>query len=238
MSDFALQQESEPENSKPHFHGHRDRLRGRFKDGGAQALADYELLELILFSAIPRKDVKPLAKTLLQKFKTISGVVNASPDALTAIPGISDNTALLIKSIQACALKMMQQDILNQPILNSWQRLLDYCHASMAHEREEQFRLLFLNRKNVLIADEIQQRGTVDQAPVYIREVIKRALELGATALILVHNHPSGDPTPSQTDIDITREIINSADGLGIVIHDHVIIAKNGHTSFKQLGLI
>ncbi len=226
------------EADKPHYHGHRDRLRARFVDGGADALPDYELLELILFTCIPRRDVKPLAKDLIAKFGNFAGVVNASLSELSAIDGISENTAIAIKAIQASALRMMKQDVLDKPILNNWTRLMDYCHATMAHEKKEQFRLLFLNKKNELIADEVQQTGTVDHTPAYPREIMKRALELGATAMILCHNHPSGDPKPSQADIDMTFAIIAAGEPFNIIIHDHLIVSRTGTSSFKNLGLI
>ncbi len=220
----------------PHYKGHRDRLRDRFLAGGVDGLAEYELLELILFMAIPRRDVKPLAKSLLKKFGTISALFHASPEDLR-LNGLSDNSITALKIIRAAAFQMMKQDVLNQPVLNNWPRLLDYLQATMAHEKKEHFRILFLNKKNQLIADEIQQSGTVDHTPAYPREIVKRALELSATAIILVHNHPSGDSTPSRADIDLTLHIINAARPLGIVIHDHLIVAKSGITSMKNKGL-
>ena len=222
---------------KPHYSGHRDRLRSRFAQGGVDALQDYELLELILFMAIPRRDVKPLAKDLIAHFGSFAAVAHANIQDLTAF-GLSENCAIALKTIEASALKMMKQDIANKPILNSWSKLLNYLHASMALETNEQFRLLFLNKKNELIADEVQQTGTVDHPPAYPREIIKRALNLGATAIILVHNHPSGDHRPSQPDITLTQNIVGAALPFDIVIHDHIIISKNGHTSFKAEGLI
>lgn len=227
--------EAEPQ---PHFTGHRDRLRQRLVEKGADTLADYELLELVLFMAIPRRDVKPLAKKVIERFGGIAPALAASVAELTAIDGISENTAIALKSIEAAAMRMMQKSVLNQPVLNSWARLIDYCHAAMARQPVEQFRVLFLNRKNVLIADEVQQRGTVDQAPVFPREVVKRALELGATALVLVHNHPSGDPSPSQADIELTQAVIRAGEPLGIVVHDHLVISRSGHASFKSLMLL
>lgn len=223
---------------KPHYHGHRDRLRGRFIEGGADALPDYELLELVLFTCIPRKDVKPIAKNLIARFGSIAGVVNATLEELQSVTGISQNTAIALKTIQATAMRMMKQDIMDRPILNNWTRLMDYCQATMAHEKKEQFRLLFLNKKNELIADEVQQTGTVDHTPAYPREIMKRALELGATAIILCHNHPSGDPKPSQADIDMTYAIIAAGEPFSIMIHDHIIVSRGGTASFKSLGLI
>ncbi len=221
----------------PHYAGHRDRLRQRFVQGGVEALQEYELLELILFTVIPRRDVKPLAKDLIQKFGNFSAVVHAEIADLIGA-GLTENSAIALKTIEASSLKMMKQDVMHRPILNSWSRLMDYLHASMAQDTQEQFRLLFLNKKNELIGDEIQQTGTIDHTPAYPREIIKRALNVGATALVLVHNHPSGDSTPSQPDIALTQDIITAATPFDIRIHDHVIISKNGYTSFKSEGLI
>ena len=221
----------------PHYSGHRDRLRARFLKGGVDALQDYEILELILFSAIPRRDVKPLAKSLIQSFGSFQGVMHAKPEQLISF-GLSENTATTIKIIQASSLHLMKQDLLQRPVLNSWTKLLDYLQATMAREQKEHFRLLFLNKKNELIADEIQQSGTVDHTPAYPREIMKRALELGATALILAHNHPSGDPTPSKADIEMTEAIIQAGKPFSIVIHDHIIVSRNGTNSMRNMGLI
>lgn len=222
----------------PHYAGHRARLRERFFKGGAAALADYELLELILFRAIPRRDVKPLAKALIKRFGTFADVLAADVERLLEIEGVSEASAAEIKIVQAAALKLSQAQVLGRPAIGSWRQLLDYCTASMATNKTEQFRILFLDRKNVLIADEIQQQGTVDHTPVYPREVIKRALELGASAIILVHNHPSGDPTPSRADIEMTKLIAKAGDGVGVKVHDHLVIGREHHASFKSLGLI
>ena len=222
---------------KPHYMGHRDRLRERFL-ASPDALPDYELLELLLFMAIPRRDTKPIAKTLIARFRTLAGVMNASLAELEGVEGISANTATAIKTIQAAGLRLLKTDIAGRQVLNSWQRLLDYLSATMAHEKKEHFRLLFLNKKNELIADEIQQSGTVDHTPAYPREIMKRALELGATALILVHNHPSGDSAPSRADIDMTKQICAAAAPFSIVVHDHLIVSSGGVTSFKSLGLM
>ncbi len=222
----------------PHYAGHRARLRARFLKSGPDALADYELLELLLFQAIPRRDVKPLAKTLLHAFGGLPAVMNASIPDLIKIEGISENTAVALKTVTALSHRILKQEIAEKPVLNSWTKLLDYCRATMAHEIREHFRIIFLNKKNELLADEIQQSGTVDHTPAYPREIMKRALELGATALILVHNHPSGDPKPSQADIDMTREIVQAANTFNIIIHDHIIIARKGHTSLKSEGLM
>lgn len=223
---------------KPHYHGHRDRLRARLRDSGIDALQDYEILELILFSAIPRKDVKPIAKELLASFGSLSAIFHAPHQDLMRIGGISENTALLFKALTGFAHRAIKEEIRAKPILNSWTRLIEYCTTTMGHEKREHFRILFLNRKNELIADEIQTSGTVDQTQAYPREIMKRALELGATALILVHNHPSGDPKPSKADITMTEQIILAGEPFSIVIHDHIIVSKNGHSSFKSMGLI
>jgi len=222
----------------PHYVGHRQRLRERFLTAGPDAFQDYELLELVLFAAIPRRDVKPVAKALLKEFGSLWNVVNASPTELARRGGLGEAAATLLAALAAVSRRMHWQELHNRPVLSSWQRLLEYCERSMAHETVEQFRLLFLDRKNQLIADEVQQRGTVDHAPVYPREVVKRALDLGATALILVHNHPSGDPEPSRADIELTKEIAKAAATLGVVVHDHIVIGKGRHTSFKAKGLL
>ncbi len=222
----------------PDYLGHRGRLRERFMNGGAAALPDYELLELVLFRAFPRSDVKPLAKALIKQFGSFSEVISASPGRLKEIKGVGDRVVEELKLVQAAALRLSQRSLLNRPALTSWPAVLEYCHACMAYSPKEQFRILFLDRKNVLIADEVQQEGTVDHTPVYTREVIKRALELSATAIILVHNHPSGDPTPSRADIDMTKRIVEAAEKLNITIHDHIIIGRDGHASFKTLKLI
>ena len=221
----------------PHS-GHRDRLRQRFLKSGSEGFHDYELLEMILFSAVPRRDVKPLAKLLLKEFGGLSGVFGASMADLQKMMGLSENSAVVLKMVHAVSCRMLRNDIDKKPILSSWQKLIDYCHVSMAHEKREHFRVMFLNRKNQLIVDEVQQTGTVDHTPVYPREIVRRALELGATARILVHNHPSGDPSPSDSDIAMTEEIIKAAAALDIVVHDHLIISQNGHISFKALGLL
>ncbi len=236
IKQYAMEPLKKPAE-QPHHTGHRDRLRERFL-AAPDALPDYEFLELLLFMAIPRRDVKPIAKILTSRFGNLAGVLNASRADLEGVDGISENTAIALKIVQAAGLRMLKQDIMARPVLSSWQRLLDYLHASMAHERKEHFRLLFLNKKNELIADEIQQSGTVDHTPAYPREIMKRALELGATAIILVHNHPSGDSKPSKADLAMTEQICAAAEPLGIIVHDHLIIACGGITSFKSLGLI
>jgi len=222
----------------PHYHGHRERLRGRFRDAGSDALSDYELLELILFRAIPQRDVKPLAKELIAKFGSFAEVVAASSSRLKEIKGLGDAAITELKIVHAAASRLARGQVQKRPVLSSWSSVIDYCRTAMAYEDKEQFRLLFLDKRNQLIADELQQTGTVDHTPVYPREVVKRALELSATALILVHNHPSGDPTPSRADIQMTQAIIEVARPLGIAVHDHIIVGKEGHASFKGLRLI
>ena len=235
MSDGEVKQSAAAE---PHYLGHRERLRERFAKGGAEALSDYELLELMLFIAIPRRDVKPLAKALIAKFGSFANVITAEPELLSEFKFVGDNAVAAIKMVQAAALALMRENIMAKPVIGSWQAVLDYCRASMAYNKIEQFRVLFLDRKNVLIADEVQQKGTVDHTPVYPREVIKRALALQASAIILVHNHPSGDPTPSRDDIDMTRNIVDAGKKLGIAVHDHIVVGKKGIASFKTLGLL
>ncbi|MCM2561924.1 DNA repair protein RadC [Lutimaribacter sp. EGI FJ00015] len=217
---------------------HRKRLRARFMDGGAQAMPDYELLELVLFRAIPRQDVKPLARELLDSFGDFNGVVTAPATRLSEIKGIGPSVICELKIIEAAAQRLSRARVMQRHVVSSWNQLLDYCHTTMAHRDTEQFRVLFLDRKNVLIADEAQASGTVDHVPVYPREVVKRALELNASALILVHNHPSGDPTPSQADIAMTRQIENAAQALSITLHDHLIIGKSRELSFREQGLL
>ncbi len=221
----------------PHYVGHRDRLRDRFMEAGADALADYELLELILFRAIPRRDVKPDAKQLIKRFGSLADVISADPALLREETG-SESVVRELKIVQAAALHLAQSAVLNRPLLSSWSALLEYCHAAMAYEKNEMFRILFLDHKNVLIADETQQMGTVDHTPVYPREVMKRAMNLSASAIILVHNHPSGDPTPSRADIEMTKQIIEDGRPLKIAVHDHIVIGRGKTASFRQLGLI
>ncbi len=223
---------------KPHYLGHRQRLRDRFLQSGGESLPDYEMLELVLFLARPRGDMKPLAKTLLDRFGSFAEVISADPKALTAITGVGATAVAALKTVQAAALRLTRAEVMDRPVLSSWQKLLDYCHANMAFREREQFRVLYLNRKNILIADELQHEGTIDQTAVYPREVIKRALEVGATALIMVHNHPSGYPMPSRADIDMTREVKDAGEKLGIALHDHIVVAKHGNSSFKALGLL
>jgi DNA repair protein RadC len=223
---------------QPHYHGHRERLRSKVLTKGAGSLSDYELIEFLLFGARPRGDVKPLAKTLLGKFGSLAGVLSAEHDALKAVPGTGQSATAYLKIVQEAARRLALEQASQASVIGSWEKLLAYCRIVMGHEKVEQFRIIFLDKKNQVIADELQQRGTVDHTPVYPREVVKRALELGATAIILVHNHPSGDPTPSKADIRMTREIKEAAERLGIIIHDHLVIGRAGHASFKSLGLL
>ncbi|MDX8449307.1 RadC family protein [Mesorhizobium captivum] len=223
---------------KPHYHGHRDRLRERFVAGGADALPDYELLELLLFRLIPRVDTKPIAKALIGRFGSLAEVLGAPASLLEEVNGIGPAAATDLKVIAATAQRMARGEVRGREVLSNWTQLLDYCRSAMAFETREQFRILFLDKKNGLIADEVQQTGTVDHTPVYPREVVKRALELSASAIILVHNHPSGDPTPSRADIEMTKQIIDTAKPLGIAVHDHIIIGRKGNASMKGLLLI
>ncbi|NNG05297.1 MAG: DNA repair protein RadC [Inquilinus sp.] len=224
--------------AKPHHAGHRDRLRQRFLSAGPDSLADYELLELLLFGGIPRVDVKPLAKRLIGEFGSLAAVLAADPAVLAARGGLKPAAVAALKAATAAAHRMLREEAIETPAIGSWSSLLDYLKVAMAFETAEQVRLLFLDRKNKLIADEVQQRGTVDHAPVYTREVVKRALELGASALIMVHNHPSGDPTPSQMDIDMTREVQRALATVNIALHDHVIVGRRGHESLRSRGLL
>jgi DNA repair protein RadC len=218
--------------------GHRERLRERFVKGGAEAMPDYELLELTLFAALPRRDTKPLAKALLARFGSFAEVIAAPRARLLEVKGVGEAVVHHLKIVEAAAQRLAKTRVIGRPALSSWTALLDYCTAAMARSANEEFRILFLDRKNILIADEVQNRGTVDHTPVYPREIIKRALELSASAIILVHNHPSGDPTPSKADIAMTREVANAAKALGIAVHDHLVIGRGGHTSFKSQGLL
>jgi DNA repair protein RadC len=222
----------------PHYHGHRERLRERFYGAGPDALSDYELLEMALFPALPRRDTKPLAKALLKKFGSFAEVIHASEARLREVDGIGDASVTQLKLMAAASSRIAKGEIRRSVALSSWNDVIGYCRTGMAFADKEQFRILFLDKRNQLISDEVQQTGTVDHTPVYPREVIKRALELSATALILVHNHPSGDPTPSQADIQMTKAIVDIASPLGISVHDHIIVGKNGHASLKGLRLI
>jgi DNA repair protein RadC len=218
--------------------GHRERLRTRFMTAGAGALADYEVLEMVLFRAFKRGDTKPLSKALIARFGSFAEVISAPPERLKEIKGVGDSVVVELKLIQAAALRLAKGEVMKKPVLATWNAIIAYCHSAMAFGEREQFRILFLDKKNQLIADEVQQEGTVDHTPVYTREVMKRALELSATALILVHNHPSGDPTPSMADVDMTKKIISAGEKLNVLIHDHIIIGRNGHSSLRSMQLI
>ncbi len=223
---------------EPHFAGHRERLRERFRRGGSSALNDYEFLELILFRAMPRRDVKPIAKALLARFGSFAEVLAARPERLDEIAGLGDAAITELKIVEAAARRLAQSTIEKRQSLGSSSAVLDYCRTAMAFMDHEEFRILFLDKKNQLIADEVQGVGTVDHAPVYPREIMRRSLELGATALILVHNHPSGDPSPSTADIAMTVQIVSLGKALGVVVHDHLVIGRQGHASFRTLKLI
>ena len=221
-----------------HGAGHRERLRRRLLDGGPEALLDHELIEYLLALAIPRRDTKPLAKQLLAEFGGIGGLLTADAEALKRVSGMGETSVAAIKIAQASALRLVKSQVANQPVLASWQALLDYLRADMAHMTVERVRILHLNSRNMLIRDENMGDGSVDQAAIYVREVIRRAIDLGSASLILVHNHPSGDPAPSQQDILITRNIIDAGKKLGIAVHDHIIIGRQGHSSMRAMGLI
>jgi DNA repair protein RadC len=228
---------AEASGDKPHYHGHRERLRQRLIAAGTSSLPDYELIEVILFASNPRGDVKPLAKELLERFGGFAELLSADVEALTdAGLGLAGIAAL--KSVREAALRLMRSELRQRPVVSSWDKLIDYCTAHIAHGTVEEFHILFLDRKNVLIKHEQQQRGTIDHTPVYPREVVKRALELQASALILVHNHPSGDPTPSKADIAVTKDIVKAAAPLGVTVHDHLIIGRGRHSSLRDLGLL
>jgi DNA repair protein RadC len=226
------------DKTKPHYHGHRERLRDRFREAGAQALSDYELLELVLFRAIPMRDVKPLAKDLIKEFGSFAEVIAAPFERLKKVKGLGEAAATDLKIMQAVTSRMTQGAVKERDMLSSWPMVLDYCRTKLAFDDKESLHILFLNKRNHLIRGETQQTGTVDHTPVYTREVVKRALELQATAIILVHNHPSGDPTPSRADIHMTKSIIDIAQPLGIAVHDHIIVGKDGHASLKAMKLI
>ncbi|HEX3861704.1 MAG TPA: DNA repair protein RadC [Stellaceae bacterium] len=221
----------------PHYFGHRERLRDRMFNGGAETLPDYELLEVLLFTNNPRQDVKPLAKALIERFGSFGQVLSADPEVLRAAK-LRDPTIAILKAVREAALRLGKAELREGSVIGSWDRLIAYCNAHVAYSPVEEFHLLFLNRKNALLAHERQQRGTIDHTPVYVREVVKRALDLNASALILVHNHPSGDPTPSKADIAVTRDIIKAAAPLGVLVHDHVIVGRGHHTSLRDLGLL
>jgi DNA repair protein RadC len=238
MGGFDESQGGVPQSSDAHWLGHRERLKARFREAGPDALPDYELLELILFRSIPRRDVKSLAKTLIARFGSFAEVLAAPEQRLREVPGIGEAVATDLKLVRAAGLRMARGEVRKKTVLGSWTQVIDYCRSAMAFETREEFRILFLDKKNALIADEVQQIGTVDHTPVYPREIVKRALELSSSAIILVHNHPSGDPTPSTADIAMTRQIVDIAKSLGIAVHDHIVIGRDGHASFRGLQLI
>ena len=221
-----------------HYLGHRARLRERFLGVGGEALPDYELLELILFSARPRGDVKPLAKALLKQFGSFAKVIHADESVLRSVEGVGDAVIAALKTIRVSTQRLIKSEISDQPVIQSWSALMDYCKLAMGNNKIEEFRVLFLNHRHALIADEVMQRGTINHTPVYPREIVKRSLELSASAIILLHNHPSGDATPSKADIDITKKIIEAAATINVTVHDHVIITSTGHYSFKSFGLM
>ncbi|MCE3231947.1 MAG: hypothetical protein K0R98_204 [Rickettsiaceae bacterium] len=227
-----------PENTAVHYTGHRQRLRERFLAGKKGSLPDYEVLEILLFSSHPRGDVKPLAKDLIARFGSLPKVLNAHPSELLTIKGMNESAVAQLRAVQEAAERLLKEDVIEKPVLQSWKALLDYCRASMGHLNGEQFRILFLNRKNMLISDELQETGTVDQTPVYPREVVKRALQLEASSIIMVHNHPSGDTAPSKADIVLTKQIQQAAATIGVILHDHLIVSSKGHYSFKTNGII
>ncbi len=235
---MAKQTPADRKTDKPHYHGHRDRLRDKLLQAGPEALADYEVLEFLLFSARPQGDTKPIAKALIARFGSLAAVLAADKEALTAVPGVKEASAATLIATRDAALHLVRARVTERPVLSSWQALIDYCSAAQGFAEVEELRLLFLDRKNALIADERQQRWTVDHTPVYPREVVKRALDLGASALILFHNHPSGDTTPSRADIDMTLAIAAALRPVGIALHDHVIVGRGRHSSMKNLGLI
>jgi DNA repair protein RadC len=225
-------------SDSPHYLGHRARLRERFLGVGGDSIADYELLELILFSARPRGDVKPLAKELLKRFGSFAKLIHAEESALREVPEVGDAVISALKTIRVATQRLIKSEISDQPVIQSWSALMDYCKLAMGNNKIEEFRVLFLNHRHALIADEVMQRGTINHTPVYPREIVKRALEHSAAAVILLHNHPSGDPTPSKADIDITKQIVEAAATIGVTVHDHVIITATGHYSFKSFGLM
>jgi DNA repair protein RadC len=224
--------------AKPHYHDHRARLRAKFEQQGAEALADYELLELMLFRMIPRRDTKPIAKDLIARFGDLASVLAAEPVRLAEVDGVGKSVALELKIIQAGFERAARSEVKRRPVLGSWSKLVDYCRLALRHETKEQFRVLFLDVKNQLIADEVMGEGTVDHAPVYPREVIRRALLLQASAMVLVHNHPSGDPTPSSADVAITKEVVRAAEAFSLKVHDHIVIGSLGVSSLRSLGLM
>jgi len=238
IADLFPDQNTKDKSPKDHRHGHRARLRERFLKGGADALPDYELLELILMLAIPRRDVKPLAKKLIEEFGGYAAVLSADPQVLLKTAGLGETAVAAIKSVQASAVLLARSQAKEKPVLSNWNAVAAYLQSSMASLVREQFRLLFLDKQNRLLADEILSDGTVDHTPVYPREVVRRALANNASALILVHNHPSGDVSPSKADIAMTKDLSDACNKIGIQIHDHIIVGSTGQASFRDLGLL
>jgi len=238
LPDLLTENKSTQKPTKPHYTGHRQRLRQKLLDNGAESFADYELLELLLMLAIPRKDVKPLAKDMIAKFGDFAGVISASPEDLMSTPGIKDNTVAALKVVQGAAVRMLKSQIKDTPVLSAWDALMDYCLAAQSRADVEEFRVLYLNTKKHLITDEVMQRGTINHTPVYTREIVRRALEMKAHSVIMVHNHPSGDPTPSRADIDTTLEIQDGLSTVGIQLHDHVIVSPGRYISLRQKKLL
>jgi DNA repair protein RadC len=234
----GLSEPEEPHAPPQGSDGHRARMRNRLLGAGPESLADHEMLEMLLFLALPRRDTKAIARALLARYRSFANAIAATPQDLRAIDGLGEAGIAALKLAQAAALRLLRAEIVGQPVLNNWDRLMDYLNAALARERVEQFRVLFLDSRNRLLADEAQARGTVNHTPVYPREVMKRALELQATALILVHNHPSGDPSPSTDDIAMTREVKTAATALSLVLHDHVIVGNGRWLSFRREGLL
>ncbi|HEX3971767.1 MAG TPA: DNA repair protein RadC [Stellaceae bacterium] len=238
MAERGQSQSSDDQpNEEPHYHGHRERLRERLLEAGPAALPDYELLEFLLFAGIPRKDTKPLAKALIARFGSFAAVLSANREALSDA-GLKDAAIAVLLGVREASSRFLRGEIADKPVISNWQALIDYCTAKIGFAATEEFHLLFLDRKNALIRDERQQQGTVDHTPVYPREVVKRALELNATAIIMVHNHPSGDVTPSRADIEMTKQVREAAKAVGIALHDHLVIGRGKHSSFRSLGLL
>ena len=227
-----------PGRESHHGRGHRARLRQRLVEGGPDALLDHELVEYLLGLALPRRDTKPLAKRLIRDFGGFGRLLAADAEAIARVGGLGEGSVAALKVVQAAALRLLKEEVRDRPVLGSWQALLDYLRADMAHEAIERVRVLFLNAKNVLIRDEPMWEGSVDESAVYIREIMRRALDCHATAIIIVHNHPSGDPSPSQQDIRLTRDLAEAGRHLRITLHDHVIIGANGHSSLRAMGVI